>query len=116
MRIRIIVIAIVCLLVGAAMTPIISPSAKSGKGSSCSNPYKTIKSGGVYTGDLGVVRVKQRIKFFTLYKSEVTLSVKPRPGFRICEVFLKHSGKSRTRIKFPPTGGTNFGQRRPRLD
>lgn len=106
MRIKLVVIAIACLLIGAAMTPIVSPSAKSGKGSSCKNPYRTIKSGGVYTGDLGVVRVKQRIKSITFYKSEVTLTVKPRPGFRVCRVFLKHSGKSRTSIKFPPSGGT----------
>lgn len=111
MRIRLIVIAIACLLIGAAVTPIVSPSAMSGKGSSCSNPYKTIVADGAYTGDQGVIRSSIRFKNLSFTVSEVTLRVKPRPGFRICKVFLKHSGKSKTAIKFPPRGATKVWQR-----
>lgn len=102
-------LALVCLVVGAALTPIVSSQAgskKGKKGSSCQNPYRTIIADGSHTGDLGVVRSSIKIRYLSSSVSEVTLTVKPRPGFRICKVFLKHSGKSKTAVSFPSQGGT----------
>lgn len=105
MRIRLILIAIACLLIGAAMTPIVSPSAKSGKGSSCKQPYRTTGQNGEYNGDRGKVKVRTREEFVAKFVTRVIVDVKPTSGHRVCKVQFVLTDKRKLSKKFPPLGG-----------
>ena len=105
MRIKLVVIAIVCLLVGPAVTPIVSPSAKSGRGSSCKNPFRTSGVNGSEGGN-EVVRIKFREKsldkpgFFRF-----TLTVLPKKNIRLCRGKVILLNKQVMYIRLPARGG-----------
>lgn len=105
MRIRLIVIAIACLLIGAALTPIVSPSAKSGRGSSCKQPYRTSGVNGSEGGN-EVVRIKFREK--NLDKPgyfRFTLTVLPKKNIRLCRGKIILQNKQVMYIRLPSRGG-----------
>ena len=104
MRIRLVVIAIVCLFVGAAVTPIVSPSAKSGKGSSCKNPYTTTGINGEIWRDR-VVKIRYREKKIPKYIRKKYLRVTPDSGIRICKVRINLVSGEKVFLRFPSRGG-----------
>lgn len=97
-------IAVICLLLGAALTPIVSPSANSGKGSSCSNPYKTAGANGEQFGDKGVVRSTIREVTLRDRVYRTIIRVVPTSGHRICRVTIRTNNGVRT-VSIPPNGG-----------
>lgn len=101
-------IAVFCLLLGGMLTPIISSSAKSGKGSSCSNPYKTTGANGEQWGDRSVVRTTLKEKALKPFVFERKLTVRPSSGIRVCRVTFKMSNGRKVNVKISPQGGTKM--------
>lgn len=104
-------LALLCLLVGGVSSPIVSPSAKGKKGSSCKNPYKTRGVNGEYFDDRGVVTVTTKEKKITGKRDPYEIwhqyfTVKPRKGYAICKVMAKMLDRTKQYFKFPPAGGT----------
>lgn len=106
MRIRqVVFISVFCLLLGGMLTPIISSTANSGKGSSCKNPYRTTGQNGEYNGDRGKVKVRTRGEFVAKFVRRVIIDVKPTSGHRICKVQFVLTDKRKLSKKFPSLGG-----------
>lgn len=106
MRIRnAVFIAVFCLLLGGMLTPIISPSAKSGRGSSCKNPYRTSGVNGSEGGN-EVVRINFREKnldrpgYFRF-----TLKVTPKRNIRLCRAKITLQNRTFLYKDLPSRGG-----------
>lgn len=98
-------IAVFCLLLGGMLTPIISSSAKSGKGSSCSNPYTTTGINGEIWRDR-VVKIRYRENKISQYVWKKYLRVTPDAGIFICRVRINLISGRKVYKKFPVRGGT----------